>query len=136
MFFGRLGGAYYRFMQGRRGFDSLGLAILAFAAISSIVFRFTRHISCWIVMALFMLWFLWRFFSHRIDRRAKENEWFLARYRKHKKWFQLQKSRVRDYKTHKFFRCPGCRNTVRVPKGRGSIRITCPICREVFTRKT
>lgn len=136
MLFSRFGNAFYRFMQDRRGFDSLGGAILILAAILSIVFRFTRHIACWIVMALFMLWFLWRFFSHRIDRRAKENEWFLARTRRVRAWFRLQKNRVRDRKTHRFYRCPGCRNTVRVPKGRGKIRITCPICREIFVRKS
>ena len=39
-------------------------------------------------------------------------------------------------KTHRFFRCPKCRQTVRVPRGKGKIRITCPKCGEVFVKKS
>ena len=123
-------------MSSRRGFDSLGVAILILAAICSMLFRFTWLWEFWVAMVLLGVWFFWRFFSHRIDRRAKENEWFLARFRAVSKWFRLQKNRLRDRKTHRYYRCPGCHNVVRVPKGRGTIRITCPICQEVFVKKT
>mgnify|MGYP002625827682 CR=1 FL=1 len=35
--------------------------------------------------------------------------------------------RLKD-KEHKYFRCPKCRQTVRVPKGKGRVRITCKSC--------
>ena len=41
-----------------------------------------------------------------------------------------------DRKTHRYFRCPQCRATVRVPKGKGQIRITCPHCKHQFIKKT
>ena len=38
--------------------------------------------------------------------------------------------------THRFFKCPKCGQVVRTPKGKGTIRITCPKCRETFVRKS
>ena len=34
--------------------------------------------------------------------------------------------------TYRFFKCPQCRQIVRVPKGRGKICITCPKCKTEF----
>jgi uncharacterized paraquat-inducible protein A len=48
--------------------------------------------------------------------------------RRKKEWAQR--------KTYAFFRCPKCRQRVRVPKGRGRICITCPKCRTEFTRRS
>ena len=36
----------------------------------------------------------------------------------------------------RYFRCPNCSSTLRVPKGKGKICITCPVCRKEFIKKT
>ena len=43
--------------------------------------------------------------------------------------------RLKD-REHKYFACPKCKQSVRVPKGKGKIAITCPKCREKFVKKT
>ena len=43
--------------------------------------------------------------------------------------------RVKD-RRNRYFLCPRCRQTVRVPRGKGRILITCPKCKEKFQRKT
>ena len=35
-----------------------------------------------------------------------------------------------------FFKCPQCGKELRVPRGKGKIRIKCPNCGEQFIRKT
>lgn len=44
------------------------------------------------------------------------------------------KTRAQD-KDHKYYACPKCGQTVRVPKGAGKIRVTCPKCGEKFEKK-
>ena len=38
-------------------------------------------------------------------------------------------------KNYRFYKCPQCKQKVRVPKGRGKICITCPKCRTEFVKK-
>jgi ribosomal protein L37AE/L43A len=38
-------------------------------------------------------------------------------------------------KDHRYFACPKCKQAVRVPKGAGKIRVTCPKCGEKFQKK-
>ncbi|MCD8001749.1 MAG: hypothetical protein LUE95_04085, partial [Oscillospiraceae bacterium] len=47
-------------------------------------------------------------------------------------WRDRQKQR-RDYV---FFRCPSCKAMLRVPRGKGRIRVTCRKCGNAFEKKT
>ena len=67
---------------------------------------------------------IFRTFSRNTYRRYEENRKFLM-------FFQ----RLRD-RDHRYFYCPRCRQQVRVPRGKGTIAITCPKCREKFVKKT
>ena len=44
--------------------------------------------------------------------------------------------RKRKDKTHKYYKCPTCKQVVRVPKGRGKIEINCPKCHTKFIKRT
>ena len=44
------------------------------------------------------------------------------------------KAQAQD-KDHKYFFCPKCGQSVRVPKGAGKIRVKCPKCGEKFEKK-
>ena len=49
--------------------------------------------------------------------------------------YLIWKSRITDGK-NRYYRCPNCKQTVRVPRGRGKICIKCPKCGEKFIRKS
>ena len=83
-----------------------------------------------------LIWAIVRSLSRNVYARRRENDRFL-RY-----WWPVRTKlsgffrRLKCSKTHKFFKCPGCGNMLRVPKGKGKIEITCPRCGERFRRKT
>ena len=50
--------------------------------------------------------------------------------------FAEYRQRRRLRRDYKFFRCPSCRNRLRLPRGKGRIQITCPRCGHRFGGKT
>lgn len=133
------------FMEGRYGLDQLGFALILLGCLVTMLlslFRLTFYASDFYRFQLYrlpgaVLLFLaaWRVLSRNFEKRRQENAHFL-------KLFSplLQKARVwwthQSDRTHRYFSCPTCRRTLRVPKNRGKIEITCPHCGRKFKRRT
>lgn len=116
-----------RFMQGRYGLDrlnsvllwiSVGMAVIAMLLSGVLGLVFTLLAYALMGLAIF------RALSHNTYKRYRENRWFL-----------MQWDRIKD-REHRYYTCPKCRQSVRVPKGKGKIAITCPKCKERFIKKT
>ena len=134
--FRRIGASIRRFMYGRYGSDELNLALLIFSVVlsllntllslflhSSLIFTgFIYPLLHLLVMVMIALC-LCRALSRSIDKRRQENKRFRSLW-----------SRLTD-RHNRYFRCPKCRQMVRVPKKRGKINIRCPKCGEKFIRK-
>lgn len=129
------------FMIGRYGPDQLNVALVITALIISILdgilglrvlnFRILSAVS-YVLLILAIL----RMMSKNIPARRRENDKFL------KFWWPVKQKvrgffeRIKGSKNYRFFKCPGCHNTLRLPKGKGKIQITCPRCGERFIKKT
>lgn len=132
--FRRLAFKFQQFMLGRRGMDTCGTALLVAYLIASFLMNFCYRAPAlyylfWALSLLALVFFFVRFFSRNLQKREAEN-------RKVQKFFRGVKNRFRDRKTHIYFKCPACKNTLRVPKGRGGITVTCPVCREQIRKRT
>ena len=46
------------------------------------------------------------------------------------------KSQWREYRTYRYLICPQCSQRLRVPRGKGKIRVTCTKCRNQFIAKS
>lgn len=131
-----------RFFWGRYGIDTLGyflvIASMVISLSSSFVGLFSNIASfvIWVLSYLCLGWAIFRMLSRNIYARRNENQKFLGFWKPVKKWFKLQYNRAKDIRTHKYFACPSCKNNLRVPKGRGEITVTCPVCKTKFDRKT
>lgn len=135
--FQRIGASIRRFLAGRYGSDALNCVLLVLAVVVSLannilanVFLDSRiytgviyHVL-WLVMMALLVLSLLRSFSRNIPARRRENA----------RLVQLW-TRLRDRK-NRYFRCPNCKQLVRVPRGRGKVSIRCPKCGEKFIRKT
>ena len=125
---GNRGGFFRRFMTGRYGTDKLNTLILGIGLVLCLVSLFMPFPLVRLILTslsyVFMGYAIFRCLSRNTYKRYQENRRFLA-------W----RSRCKD-RTHKYFRCPRCRQQTRVPKGKGKIAITCPKCKERFVRKS
>ena len=123
---------FIRFMNGRNGMDELARAESWVVMILLVVSIFTRSAILDILAIGLMIHMYFRVFSRNVNKRYAENQKFLnARY----EWTvkaERRKKRFAQRKQYKFFKCPMCKQEVRVPRGHGKICITCPKCRDVF----
>lgn len=117
-----------RMMMGRYGHDRLNVALLVVGLILTVISMFVGNKLLILVTTLlsyvFLILALFRSFSRNTYKRYNENRRFL-----------LMIDRIKD-RSNRYYSCPKCRQTVRVPRGKGKIAITCPKCREKFIKKT
>ncbi len=125
-----------RFMYGRYGNDQLSGCYLGIAAVCFIIYLFTSFFPVYLIGAGFVIYSIYRILSKNTAKMAAQNQKFLNwRY-----GLAVKKNRDRQRweqrKIYRFYKCPSCRQKVRVPKGRGKIAITCPKCRTEFIKKS
>ena len=133
------------FMYGRNGMDQLSqfmLYLSLFLMIVSVILlsAFRRSSIASTILdyaAIVILIFSYlRAFSHKVEKRRKENFKYLNAIYPISNWFRLKRQRFEMRKNYKLFLCPKCKTTLRVPKGKGRINLTCPRCHTRFEGKS
>lgn len=121
-----------RFMLGRYGNDAFNKFLFTTGLILWILDMFidTRILYSWAIILLVYGYF--RMFSRNVQKRYQENLKFLQL--KNKVVSKLKKANHTQEKTHRIYKCPTCRQKIRIPKGKGRICITCPKCKTEFTK--
>lgn len=127
---------FRNFMIGRYGPDHLNIAMIVISLVLSLLNGFLRFAPLNYISYAILALAIFRMLSRNINRRRAENDKFIRYW-----WpFRTRVSRIianiRYGKTHRFLKCPSCGNTLRVPKGKGKLQITCPKCGERFIKKT
>lgn len=127
---------FTRFMMGRYGVDTLGKFNIGAVFVLIIVNIFVGSgLLYGLEMALLIVAY-WRMFSRNIQKRYSENQWFVTRFGSIGAWFSRQKSYQAQRRDYRIYKCPSCRQKVRVPKGKGKISIHCPKCGNDFIKKS
>lgn len=125
------------FMLGRNGPDRLALAAFVAAIVVNVLSRiFLGNIILMLLSMLLLVYAIFRIFSKNLAKRREENYRFTNIWGDTKAAFSRWKERRAQSKEYKFFTCPGCKNKLRVPKGKGKLQITCPRCGLRFGGKT
>ena len=126
-------------MSGRYGGDAfsnfLSLAALVVVVLGLFVPGLFGMLLGWLGWAA-LIYSYYRIFSLNIPKRAAENRWFLAQRYAVQQRFASARTRFAQRKVYRYFRCPRCRQQLRVPRGRGRISITCPKCGTSFIKKS
>ena len=125
---GKMSAGLQHFMAGRYGTDRLNMVILCAGLVANLLSVWIQaapwNLIFWALSYGLMIWAIFRCLSRNTYKRYRENRWFLQ-----------MKDRLKD-RQNRYFDCPKCHQTVRVPRGKGKIAITCPRCKEKFVRKS
>ena len=111
----------YDVMQGRNGVDDLGRVIFIISLVLYVLSGFLRNGFLQMLSLIGLIYTMYRTFSRDLRSRQEEN-------RKYLQFLNLQKMRFEMRKEYRIFKCKGCGRNIRVPKGKGKVETTCPLC--------
>lgn len=126
-------------MDGRHGHDELSMFTSLLSCGFLIVAMFARGVAgsiLWLMAFIGLAGTYFRILSRNLPRRDRENAVFLNLVRPITDRIERRKQRKRQKNLYCFFKCPQCGMVLRVPKGKGHIRITCKRCSHVFERNS
>ena len=129
-----------RFMEGRYGSDQFSQFLLVVGLISLVVSMLLNGNAVgnvfYLLGLLVLIYCYFRMFSRNVSKRYAENESYLAKTSGIRRFFQKQKNLMQQRKVYHIYKCPGCKQKIRIPKGKGKIEIRCPKCGATFVKKS
>lgn len=128
-----------QFMAGRNGNDSLNTCLLVISLVLIVLASAFSGTASGVLNALFLadlVFIYFRMFSRNIYKRRGENEKYLRIRNKAVNFLRIRKERWIQRKDYKFFSCPSCKTTLRVPRGHGNINVVCRKCGTSFRGKS
>lgn len=124
-----------RFMAGRYGTDQLNNTLMVTYLVLYLISLFSGwSILYWVSLVLLFVT-LFRCLSRQVERRRAENAKFLQLVRPLSRRVKNLGLRLKD-KEHRYFKCPNCKQQMRVPRGKGRITVHCRSCGATFEEKS
>ena len=125
-----------QFMIGRYGTDGLN-QFLSIASLVLLLIAIISRVNLFTYLGATLLIFCYyRTFSRNISKRTEENYKFYTLKDRVDNKFKGWKEQWANRKVYHYYRCPQCRQKLRVPRGRGRIQISCPRCGTQFIKKS
>lgn len=135
-------GFFARLFYGRYGNDRLNFVLLIAGMLFSIAASITSIYSgaAWYVLfalsTLILVIALLRMMSRNFDKRRRELAAYQNMTSKLKGFWRRIRLRAEESRQYRRFSCAQCGQKLRVPKGKGKIRITCTKCGHKFVKRT
>jgi hypothetical protein len=139
---------FRNFFKDRYGVDTFGIVLVFLALILS------RINIVWILGAAVFLYAIYRMLSKDRNKRFQEQQKFNSLLQKFMKIFSREgsffsklfknlqgryyysKMIFQQRKQFEFFKCPKCKKNLRLPKNKGRLQVTCPVCKFEFYKNT
>lgn len=135
-FFTNLSVKMQQWMAGRYGYDELSRTMSIAAMIGLILSCFQKFRLLYIPALVLWVLTLVRCYSRNIEKRRSERAAYLRFTGRIRSRCNISKKAWQERKTHRYYHCKQCGTVLRVPKGKGKIKITCPSCHRETIRRT
>lgn len=124
------------FMAGRYGADRLGQFLIGVSFCFLLLGLFVRKpwVDLLALACLVLCYF--RMFSRNIGKRYKEAQVFEGLRFQVMEKFRRFRFKIQEKKEYHIYKCPGCGQKIRIPRGKGKISIHCPKCSTDFIKKS
>ncbi|MBQ3970184.1 MAG: hypothetical protein II685_06860 [Clostridia bacterium] len=134
-FLARLRSKYLKLMDGKYGLDTLGKDMFILWFIIGFVNNLLRNRIVTLVSLLLPLFAGLRMLSTSFYKRSSENRKYLKIKGDSSEFFKIQYKRIKEYKTHRYYKCKNCSSYIRVKRKKGEHYVDCPKCGKEFKVK-
>lgn len=133
---GEKGQKLAEWLRGRNGSDELSTCaiIIAFVLVITNIFLHSFVVS--IIALVLIVYALFRMTSGNLEARENENAVFAEFLGPVRPWIRNPARAFSEARTYKHLKCPECGKRMRVPRGKGKIRVKCPECQHKFETKS
>jgi len=131
-----MGEKFRRFMMGRYGVDSFSRFLLIVGVVFACISSFTKLDLLYLLGWICLIFSYFRVFSKNYGKRAAENQKYLQITSKISSKIPGLRNRSFRKSGYAIFKCPGCKQKIRVPSGKGKIEIRCPKCGRTFIKRS
>ena len=127
-------------MAGRYGNDKLNQFMMAVFLGCAVLNLFIRNayastvLNSWECLLILLVYI--RMFSRNISKRYAENQKYLALENRLRRFWGQKRYLMQQRKEYHIYKCPGCKQKIRIPRGKGKISIRCPKCGEEFIKNS
>lgn len=141
-FFQNLRYKFARWMQGRYGMDQFSRFLSILLLILIVLNLFVRSGILGILGWAVIIYMYFRIFSKNIAKRYAENQKYMALENKVRNFFSgitdpvKRKKNMEQRKNYHIYKCPQCKQKIRIPRGKGMIMVKCPKCAYEFKKKS
>lgn len=125
---------FFNFMKDRYGGDVLNNIIIYLSLGFAIVNLFKKSDILAITSLILFSIAMFRMFSKNNRKRAMEQVKFFNLISPI--YSRLLKFSSKDRKNYKYFKCKNCGQELRIPKGKGKIKVICPHCKHEEIKKS
>ena len=125
---------FFNFMKDRYGSDVLNNIIIYFSLGFAIVNLFKKSDILAITSLILFSVAIFRMFSKNKRKRAMEQVKFFNFISPI--YSRLLKYASKDRKNYIYFKCKNCKQELRIPRGKGKIKVICPHCKYEEIKKS
>mgnify|MGYP002624877812 CR=1 FL=1 len=129
----------YTHMQGRYityGYDAFSKFLFGLILVLIFVNIIAGSGIISLVALILIIYSYYRLLSKNIPQRYKENEQYISLKNRFTGFFRNFKYNVVQAKNYHIYKCPNCKQKIRIPRGKGNIMIMCPKCRTEFKKRS
>lgn len=118
-----------QFMRGRNGVDELNRFLIYGMLVLYVLSVLFRSSILYYISFVILIYSFYRMLSKNLYVRREENRKFVT-------WLETFRIKMDQQKDYKIFKCKGCGRNIRVPRGKGKIEVTCPMCGKKTIHRT
>lgn len=127
---------FKRFMKDRYGGNQLSLVLFILSITLQLIGQISKIKIFYIFSYVPLGIGIYRILSKNVQKRRMENYKFSIFLSPVYKKYNSLKNRIKTSKEYKYFRCPNCKQLLRIPRGKGKVKINCSKCNHTFEKRS